>query len=213
MPAWCRSSASCSRWRGRIDREREGPPGKGRRPGRRRDAPRPPRPRRPVRGRGPHSADRALPCGAGRAPRSTATPPSPSASSARARGSALNAQFRGRDHATNVLTFVYDDGRRSPATSCCARRCCAARRASRARNSPTTSPTSSSTACCTCRASTTTTARTARRDGAPRNRDPRRARHPGPLRDPAPSAGARRRPRRFRAAGRDAPRAASRRSA
>ncbi len=48
------------------------------------------------------------------------------ASSAPPKARALNRDFRGRDYATNVLTFAYDAGRaRSRATSCCARRWCA----------------------------------------------------------------------------------------
>ena len=92
-----------------------------------------------------------------------ATPRSRCASSASARGGALNADYRGQDYATNVLTFVYDDGDAARRRHRAVRAGAAARGAgSRARRSPPTTPTWSSTACCTCRATTTS----GRRGGA-----------------------------------------------
>ncbi|MBK6600292.1 MAG: rRNA maturation RNAse YbeY [Betaproteobacteria bacterium] len=66
-------------------------------------------------------------------------------------GERLNARFRGGDHATNVLTFVYDDA--SPLGGDLVLCAPVLRREGppAGRNSPTTAPTSSSTACCTCK--------------------------------------------------------------
>ena len=72
-------------------------------------------------------------------------------------GQTLNALYRGKEYATNVLTFVYDDDApRSQATSCCARRSCRGEAQAQGKTLRATARTSSSTACCTCRATTTT---------------------------------------------------------
>ena len=84
-------------------------------------------------------------------------------------GRSLNHDYRGKDYATNVLTFAYAEGEdlpgvpfrprtaRLPATSCCACRWWCARRRPRARPLRRTSPTSSCMACCTCKVSITRT--------------------------------------------------------
>ena len=148
---------------------------------------------RPVRGRrdGAAGAAHAAPLGAGGAASATRAV-TRALRRRRARAARSTAIFRGKDYATNVLTFVYDDGRRrSPATSCCARRWCAreARAAGQDADAPTTR-TWSSTACCTCRATTTTRRATPRAMEARETRDPRRARgirdpYAAPLRRPA----------------------------
>ena len=94
-------------------------------------------------------------CAAGCAPRSWTTRPSPCASSTRSKGRALNAEFRGKDYATNVLTFVYDDEHPRAGDIVLCAPVVRGKRPRRARRWPRTTPTWWSTACCTCRDSTT----------------------------------------------------------
>ena len=118
---------------------------------------------------------RARRCAAGRAPRSSATRASRCASSARARAARSTRIYRGKDYATNVLTFVYDDAvRRSQATSCSARRCVRREARAQGKTLARTARISSSTACCTCRATTTNATPT------PRAMEARETRAPAP---------------------------------
>ena len=193
MPAWCRSSRKLLALARALDREREGPPGKGRRPGRRRDAPRPPRPCRSSTRSTARTCRRALHL------RRWARAALDGAAAVTIRfvgareGQRLNAQFRGRDHATNVLTFVYDDGlprrRRHRAV-----RAGAAPRGARAGQRTRRPHRPSRRARHAAPAGIRPRDLPHRRcDGAPGNGDPRGARHPGPTRSPAPRRRRRRR--------------------
>ena len=94
-------------------------------------------------------------------------------------GQTLNALYRGKEYATNVLAFVYDESRADRRRHRAVRPGRARRGPRRrARRSPTTARTSSSMACCTCRATTTTPSalrarwRRARRRSSPRSACP-----------------------------------------